>query len=173
MRAPLIRDVPPRAAAVVVALTLAASLVTGAPWTTAPDPTAAPAAAPKTVQAPMPSGEPLDLEALERRKTSGTVPDLFVSPAPVVAPPPPVRVAAIAAPPPPPVAPPLPFRYLGRFDDGERQVVFLEEGQVAHSVGAGETIGQRYRVERISDTTVTFRHLLFGTEQTLVIPKTP
>ena len=172
MRAPLLRDVPPRAAAVVVALTLVASLVTGAPWTAAPAPTAAPSAPQATAEAPVPS-EPLDLEAQERRKTTGTVPDLFVNPVPVAAPPAPARVAAIAAPPPPPVAPPLPFRYLGRFDDGERQVVFLEEGQIAHSIGAGETIGQRYRVERISDTAVTFRHLIFGTEQTLVIPKTP
>jgi len=168
MSAPLLRDIPPRTAAVVIALALVASVVGGAPWTSTPPPAA------QADRAMVPPAalkeEPLDLEALERRKVSGTVPDLFEHRAPT--PPAPVRIAVVA-PPPTPVAPPLPFRYLGRLDDGERRAVFLEEGKNVYSVAVGDMIDQRYRIERITDTAVTFRHVLLGTEQTLPIPKAP
>jgi hypothetical protein len=168
MSVPILRDIPPRAAAVVITLALVASVVGGAPWTNSPPSETQSdraTAAPEVLKE-----EPLDLEALDRRKVSGTVPDLFEHRTPT--PPPPVRVAVVA-PPPVPVAPPLPFRYLGRFDDGDRLAVFLEEGQNTYSVAAGDMIDQRYRVERISDTSVTFRHVLLGIEQTLPIPKAP
>ena len=168
MSVPVLRDIPPRAAAVVIALALVASVVGGAPWTNPPSPETqsnAATAAPEALKE-----EPLDLESLERRKVSGTVPDLFEHRSAI--PTPPVRVAVVA-PPPVSVAPPLPFRYLGRFDDGDRVAVFLEEGQNTYSVAAGEMIDQRYRVERISDTSVIFRHVLLGIEQTLPIPKSP
>lgn len=170
MRKPLLRDIPPRAAAVVIALASVASLVTGAPWTGTPPPAAEPEPRRANDVAAAPA-EPLDLEALERRKVAGIVPDLFQIRAP--APPAPVRMAAVPAPPPTPVAPPLPFRYLGRLEDQDGRQVFLESGPNVYSAGAGDTLDQRYRVESISDAAVTFRYLPLDIEQTLTIPRGP
>ena len=58
-------------------------------------------------------------------------------------------------------------------DDGEHRQVFLEAGPNVYSAGAGDTLEQRYRVEAISDSIVTFRYLPLGTEQILSIPKAP
>lgn len=174
MSSPLFRDVPPRAAAVVVALTLVASLVTGAPWTAAPQPTAEPAVERSSAAQPL-AHEPLDLASLERRKTSGKVPDLFAdrtAPAPSVATAKPV-VAVAPAVPPKPSAPALPFRYLGRLVAEDRTVVFLERGPNLYSVGVGETLNGTYRVDAITDTAVSFRYLPLDLTQTLVLPAAP
>jgi hypothetical protein len=171
---PLFRDVPPRAAIVVVALALVASVVTATPWTDSSHTLAEPV---EDVTATQPQATPhaLELESLERRKASGTVPDLF-APAPQPAAPasPPVQAAALASSAPAPATQPpaLPFRYLGRLLLGERSVVFLERGQNLYSVAAGETIDTAYRIESISDTAVTFRHLSLDVTQTLVVPRT-
>jgi hypothetical protein len=158
----------------VVALVMVASVVTGSPWTSSPQPVVEPV---EQSVAPEPQTAPgaLDLDSLERRKTSGTVPDLFANPAPAAPPASPVRVATVPASgtPPPPQLPALAFRYLGRMEAGERTVVFLERGQNLYSVAAGETLDGTYRVESISDSAVTFRHLSLGVAQTLAIPKAP
>ena len=175
MKLPLLRDVPPRAAAVVVALALAAGVVTGAPWSTAPEPAVEPAARPVvSTGSAVAMAEPLDLESLQRRKKEGTVPDLFGLPASAQ------RAATLdlqaraapPVPPPAPAAPPLPFRYLGRMADGERTVVFLEHGLGVASAAAGETV-DNYRIESISESAVTFVYVPLGTPQTLAVPKGP
>lgn len=76
-------------------------------------------------------------------------------------------------PPPPPMAPPLPFTFLGRLIDGDRRQVFLNHGQNTLIVGVGETIDQRYRVDRIESDTVHFTYLPLGQQQVLAIPGTP
>jgi Tfp pilus assembly protein PilP len=169
-----LRDVPPGAAAVVVALALVASLVTGAPWTAAPQ-TGAEPTVPSTEVRPEVQVEPLDLQRMERKKASGTVPDLFANPVSASQPGVQSKLIANAAPtsPPTPAIPVLPFKYLGRLDDGERVVVFLESGQNLYSAGVGETLDNAYRIESISDTTVIFRHLTLGVAQTLAVPKAP
>lgn len=174
MKSPLFRDVPPRAALVVVVLVLVASAVTGAPWTSAPQVVVEPVA---QAAAPEPTVglAPLNLASLERRKASASAPDLFASQAlaaPAAAPAKPAASAA-SAPPPAPVLPALPFRYLGRLENGERKVIFLERGQNLYSVGVGDTLNSTYSVEAISPASVTFRHLTLGEAQTLSIPATP
>lgn len=174
MKSPLFRDVPPRAAAVVVALALAASLVTGAPWTAAPQPAPEPvvrASAPPQAQIL----EPLDLASLERRKESASVPDLFAervaalasaaTPTPLAAPAPAV--------PQKPTAPALSFRYLGRLVAEDRTVVFLESGPNLYSVGVGDTVDGVYRVEAISGAAVSFRYLPLDATQTLTLRAAP
>lgn len=174
MKAPLFRDVPPRAALVMVVLALVASVVTGAPWTSAPQVVVEPiaqAAAPE----PTMGLAPLNLASLERTKASASAPDLFASQALAAPAAAPAKLAASAAsaPPPAPVPPALPFRYLGRLENGERKVVFLERGQNLYSVSVGDTLDNTYSVEAISPASVTFRHLTLGEVQTLAIPATP
>lgn len=63
-------------------------------------------------------------------------------------------------PPPPraPAAPPLPFKYQGRLEDGDTQV-FLADGARSLIVRAGDTIDGRYKVERISSNDIAFIYL--------------
>jgi hypothetical protein len=174
VKVPLLRDVPPRAAAVVVSLALAASIVTATPWTPKKQSSAEPPA-PAVEPRPDNQAQPLDLQSLERRKASGTVPDLFINPAPATQPA--TSSGAIAStapsPPPAPTAPALPFKYLGRLDDEERRVVFLENGQNLYSVGVGDALDGAYRIEAVTETSVSFRHLSMDVVQTLAIPKAP
>lgn len=172
MKSPLRRDVPPRAAAVIVALALVAGVVTGAPWTSSPQ-VVEPATRAVAPAANGASAEALDLDSLQRRKKTGTVPDLFANQVSVP------RTAAAAqiqasppAPPPAPAAPTLPYRYLGRMVSAERNVVFLASDKDLYSAAAGDILDNTYRVEAISDAAVTFRHLSHGSALTLPIPAT-
>jgi hypothetical protein len=172
MRSPFLRDVPPRAAAVVVALALIASVVTGAPGRSAPQAVverwrgSAGTSASAVQTAEPPTGQ------LRRRKKEGTVPDIFVVPAQRAAALELQARAAAPAPPPAPAAPPLPFRYLGRMVKGERTVVFLEHGPGVASGAVGETV-DNYRIESISASAVTFVYLPLGVPQTLTAPSGP
>ena len=65
-------------------------------------------------------------------------------------PPPPPRAAAAVQDLPPPVAPPLPYRYLGRMEDGGRVTVFLGEGaQTVRVVRQGDQLSD-YRIDEIN-----------------------
>lgn len=64
------------------------------------------------------------------------------------------------------VAPPLPFRYLGRMKDGDKLAIFLANGNEALSVTAGERIGE-YRVDKVTDAEVVFTYLPLKTKQSL------
>jgi hypothetical protein len=81
------------------------------------------------------------------------------APAPVPAPAP----AAAAL----PVAPPLPFRFLGRYVDAGVQVVMLVKGEQLYLVAVGDTIDQAYRVDRVSGTTVELTYLPLQLKQSL------
>lgn len=167
MKALIARDIPPRAAAVVVTLALLASIVTGREQPPVPE---APQPAADRVAAP---AQELALDKLVRRRAEHDVEDLFAShswapPAPAVLPAAPVEPA-----PPPqpavPVAPPLPFTYLGRMVKSERTLVYVLKGEDMLLVEAGQTLGE-YRVEGISDSAVSFFYVPSGTRQTLSFP---
>jgi hypothetical protein len=84
-----------------------------------------------------------------------------------VAPPPkPVVVAA----PPPPTAPPLPFAYMGRFQEGGAPVViFLTRGERLYSVRVGEVIDETYRIEKLTPNELIFIYLPMDERQVLRI----
>lgn len=82
-------------------------------------------------------------------------------PPPVVAPPPP--------PPPAPVAPPLPFTYLGQYQDKDKPVIFLVRGDRVLTVSAGDIIEGTYRVEGIVGTSLGLTYLPLNIKQTLNI----
>ena len=65
-----------------------------------------------------------------------------------------------------PVAPPLPFRYLGKMIEDGKLAVFLARGDESLSVHAGQKIGE-YRVDRVTDSEVVFTYLPLKTKQSL------
>lgn len=160
----LSRHLSPRVAIGVAVLALLVSIVSGRekPDTLAH---AAPAA-----QRPAPAahaGESLDPGKLRRAPNDEAVGDLF--PAPRVRAPgnaPPVQAEAPTA----PVAPPLPFRYLGKAVEGGTITVFLGRGDEHYRVTKGDRIGREYRVDRVTEKTVAFTYLPLAAHQTLPLP---
>lgn len=73
-------------------------------------------------------------------------------------PPPPAPPAALAPPPPPPMAPPLPFKYLGRWADERGETVFLDLGDRMLDVRAGQRLEQ-WRLDKIGADTLGFTYL--------------
>ena len=153
----LTRKIPPRAALAVAALTLLVSLVSGRE-----KPELAAVAAGERARA-TPSVADLDPARLKRPAAQPAQPvtDPFAAPQPA---------PAQQATPPAPTAPPLPFRYLGRATEDGRVAVFLERGKENYSVAQGEPAGRDYRVERITEASVTFTYLPLGAQQTLAVP---
>lgn len=82
----------------------------------------------------------------------------------------PQQAAAPAA----PVAPPLPFRYVGKLIEDGRLQVFLARGEDSFSVSAGGKRGQKldgdYRIDQVTETKIVFTYLPLKTRQTLDIP---
>jgi hypothetical protein len=77
-------------------------------------------------------------------------------------------VAAAAA------APPLPFVYLGKMIEDGKLAVFLSRGEKSYSVHAdgkqGQKLDDEYRIDKVTETRVTFTYLPSKTRQTLDIP---
>jgi hypothetical protein len=69
-----------------------------------------------------------------------------------------------------PTAPELPFTYLGKVIDDGKLEVFLGRGEDSYSVAAGRKIGTDYRVDKVTETSVTFTYLPLKTKQVLDIP---
>jgi len=84
-------------------------------------------------------------------------------------PPPPPRPAPQARPAPVPTAPPLPFTYLGRFQDGASTVIFLARSERLLAVSAGDVIEGTYRIDGIAGATMAFTYLPLNIKQTLSI----
>jgi hypothetical protein len=65
-----------------------------------------------------------------------------------------------------PVAPPLPFKYFGRLTENGKTDVFVMRGEDLLAVAAGETLGE-YRVDAVSESSISFTYLPLKTKQTL------
>ncbi len=71
-------------------------------------------------------------------------------------------------PPPKPTAPPLPFTYLGRYDEGDTaEVVMLLKGDRIYTVSEGEVIDNTYRVEKVAPGAVELIYLPLNIKQSL------
>lgn len=103
-----------------------------------------------------------------RQQLSGTASaDVFAPRSFYVAPPP---KPVVAVQPPPPTAPPLPFAYMGRFQEGGAPVViFLTRGERLYSVRVGEMIDETYRIEKLTPNEVIFIYLPMDERQVLRI----
>lgn len=75
----------------------------------------------------------------------------------------PARVARRAA----PVAPPLPFRFVGRVYEDASTKLYLARGDKLYSVSKGDTLDGQYLVESVSDTSITFLYRPSGTRQVM------
>ena len=75
-------------------------------------------------------------------------------------------------PPPPgplpaPTAPPVPFTYLGLYEDAPMRVVILIKGEQMYTVSEGEVIEDTYRIEHFVPGRVELTYLPLNTKQTL------
>ncbi|HET7160783.1 MAG TPA: hypothetical protein VFI62_17420 [Burkholderiales bacterium] len=84
-------------------------------------------------------------------------------------PPPPPPPAAKAGPPPRPVAPPVPYRLIGRLIQDGNVVVYLGKGDSVLSATLGETVEGVYKVASITDTEISLIYLPLNQTQTLPI----
>jgi hypothetical protein len=107
---------------------------------------------------------PLQLGKLARRAQADPNQDAFAGRS-WVAPPPP----AVEGPPPAPSAPPLPFTYIGKLQEGETGpvVIYLTQGEQAYSVKKGDVIDKTYRVESITSAHIVLTYLPLAIKQTL------
>jgi hypothetical protein len=101
------------------------------------------------------------------RNSDGTpVDDPFQSRVPQAAPPP---TQEALLPPPAPSAPSLPYAYLGKMEEDGKTVAFLGKQDNNYSVRIGETIDGLYRLEEISDQSITLVYLPLDKKQMLPI----
>lgn len=84
--------------------------------------------------------------------------------APPPAPPPPV---AKPAPPPPPSAPPLPFTFMGRYEEDSTKIIILVRNDRIYTVSEGDVIDQAYRVDRLANGVLELTYLPLNLQQTL------
>jgi hypothetical protein len=112
----------------------------------------------------LPAVEDIDLGKLEERAQASDAQESKVDAfaprnfSPVV----PAQAQAAAK----PTVPPLPFRYIGKMQDGDKLAVFLMNGNESLSVAAGERVGD-YRVEKVTDAEIVFTYLPMKAKQTL------
>ena len=96
--------------------------------------------------------------------------DLFAAKSWYVAPPPPPPPPAPPPPPPPaPSAPPLPFKFMGKFDDATSLKAFLQRDEKVYTVGVGDVIDGTYRVASINGGQMTLIYLPLNIPQTLAV----
>ncbi|MDD5330553.1 MAG: hypothetical protein PHX38_11135 [Sulfuricella sp.] len=150
-------------------LVLAASLA-AAFWVRGEDDDSAEAvAAPARVQER--SAEPsvpqipsLALDRLGRRMPADTDIDPFPAKGWYVPPPPPPP-----APPPKPTAPPLPFQFVGKFEDtaGGKPVIYLAKGNESFAVSPGDKFDDVYQFEAIERGQMLIVYLPLSIKQRL------
>lgn len=123
---------------------------------------------PEAQRAPQPSR--LELERM-KREDAAAIGNAFQATSwyvPPPAPPAPPSVPSAPPPPPKPTAPPLPFTYLGTYEDKPARVVILVKGERMYTVSEGEVIESTYRVERVADGFVELTYLPLDMKQTLM-----
>jgi hypothetical protein len=162
MKTTLAKGIPSWGALAVVALVLFASIVTGREASQSAESTAS-ESQPPVRDSLSGSGADIDLEKLKRPANDEPIIDVFAR-HPTQASPATER-AGPAAP------PPLPFQYLGKLIDGDKTAFFVIRGDDHYSIEPGQTIDKDYRIERITDTAVTFIYLPLGIRQILQVPE--
>lgn len=71
-----------------------------------------------------------------------------------------------------PTAPPLPYAFIGKKQEGETWEVYLTRGEQAFVAREGEVLEGNYRVDRIQPPTLTLTYLPLGEVQSLSIGDT-
>lgn len=94
--------------------------------------------------------------------------DIFASKSWYVPPPPPPPPKPV--PPPPPTAPPLPFAFMGSYQEPEgRLILFLTKGDRLYTVSPGDVIDGIYRVEEVAAGQLGLTYLPLNIKQSMTI----
>jgi hypothetical protein len=152
------RDIPKRALLVVVTLAAVASVVTGR------EKPAVEIVQERTGRPPVQSLADIDLDKLARAEGSLPQADPFAQRSFGAQP----KQAAAAES--RPAVPPLPFQYIGKVIENGRQEVYVMRGDEVLTLARGQKIGNEYRVDKITGTSITFTYLPLKTRQTLDLP---
>jgi len=70
-------------------------------------------------------------------------------------------------------APPLPFKFIGRYMENGQNRVFMQDNDKIWVVGVGDTLASVYKIEKIDDHAIALRYLPLGEEQILEVEKVP
>lgn len=124
---------------------------------------------PKTENARMADASGPELALLQRPAETKEPGNVFESKSWYVPPPAPPPAKLLPPPPPPPTAPPLPFTYLGQYQDKDKPVIFLVRGDRVLTVKQGEVIDGAYRVDGIVGTSLGLTYLPLNIKQILNI----
>lgn len=108
--------------------------------------------------------ERLDTAAL-LQKGAEKIGNVFGSTSWYVPPPPPPPVKP--QPPPPPTAPPIPFTYLGLYEDAPGKVIMLVKGDQIYTVSVGDVIENTYRVDLVERSRVEMTYLPLNIKQSI------
>ena len=108
--------------------------------------------------------EPSTFGEIQRKSLPDTDSDPFRPKSWYVAPPPPPP-----EPPPKPTAPPLPFQYMGLFEDQGKVVVYLTRGNESFAISAGDKFAGAYQLEKIERGILIISYLPLSIRQTLSI----
>ena len=151
-------DLPKRATLAVLALVLVASVVTGRE-----KPSLAVVEKVSRIETKVEVGDDIDLSKLERSAAQGAPQnDPFARRSFA----PPVQQVASAEPA-KPLAPPLPFRYMGRLIENGKTEVFVLRGDDIISIAPGQKIDADYRVDAVTETAIRMTYLPLKTRQSL------
>jgi hypothetical protein len=153
------RDIPKRALLVVVTLAAVAGVVTGREKP-------AIEVVEERAGRPIPAMADIDLAKLERPEAGLPQNDPFAQRSFGAAPKAPRAAAGDAR----PALPPLPFQYIGKVIENGKQEVYVMRGDELLAIARGQKIGNEYRVDRITGTSITFTYLPSKTRQTLDLP---
>jgi hypothetical protein len=116
--------------------------------------------------APAEAEPPPEAPAVEEAPARTEIVDAFASKTWYVPPPPPPPVKL--EPPPKPTAPPLPFTFMGRYEDHEGPpVIMLVRGDRLYTVSEGDSIDGTYRVERVENGQIELTYLPLQEKQLL------
>ncbi len=162
------RDIPKSAVIAVVTLAAVAGVVTGRekPSLDVVEVATARVETRKTAAA----GPDIDLAKLDRGESIAPQSDPFAARS--FAPEQPAREKGSAPVAEAPVAPPLPFRYFGKLIENGKLEVFVMKGDEVLSIAAGQKIDEQYRVDGITDATISFTYLPLKMKQTMDLPET-
>jgi hypothetical protein len=127
------------------------------------------AAAPTATRAADPQAAP-DLPT-RTRITGSADRDPFAPKGWLPPPPPPLpQAAVVAAPPPPPTAPPIPFRFVGLFEEkSAKPAAFIAKGDALYVVRVGDVVENIYRVESFNSAQVVVTYLPLQQRQTIEV----
>jgi hypothetical protein len=156
-----------------LAMVLVLSAVSGKGWSTAGEPVVpSPVRPPQVSRAPAQRLPSIELDKLQRRDAPSdsdkVASNAFGAMTWHVPPPPaPPKPVAKPEPPPPPSAPPMPFTFLGRYEDGGTRTILLVKGERIYTVAEGDVIDQTYRVERLAGGQLELTYLPLDIKQTI------